>query len=453
MCIRDSNNVEEIAKVNTNYAANSSVSSTCNNAGNTSCYKGKKITINDVPDIEASSDVKIYIDGEDVSGSSTWSKVTGSTTLVVTLGKDVSYSADPNSGVINSTVNVTIVNGMPTAGLEYDYRYLAETWSSPRVFRLPNSGAGDSLHDDDIYAAVMGGGYGVNVPGLGSNVLVVNLENGKLIKQIDIPDLRLNNIANSVPATPVVITPDLSLAANFKGALVYINDLEGKITKINLTNMQGSYAYNQTSGAVTQTPPTGTANSGTMSQDIKLYDNYTFFDLEASTKTNNRYMYHSMEAGKGAKSKKFWLFGGTGNFNRIADTVNPSTGAADMDNIVYGVNHKNLKASDKVIAAASCTTNCLAPVAKVVNETFGIERGFMTTIHSYTTDQRLLDNSHKDLRRARSAPNSMIPTTTGATKSLGDVIPELKGKVEGISIRIPTPNALSYTHQTLPTKA
>jgi len=93
-----------------------------------------------------------------------------------------------------------------------------------------------------------------------------------------------------------------------------------------------------------------------------------------------------------------------------------------------------------VIAAASCTTNCLAPVAKVVNDNFGIEHGFMTTIHSYTTDQRLLDNSHKDLRRARSAPNSMIPTTTGATKSLGDVIPDLKGKVEGISIRVPTPN-------------
>ena len=109
-------------------------------------------------------------------------------------------------------------------------------------------------------------------------------------------------------------------------------------------------------------------------------------------------------------------------------------------NIVFGVNQKTLKNSDQVISAASCTTNCLAPVAKVINDNFGIERGFMTTIHSYTTDQRLLDNSHKDLRRARSAANSMIPTTTGATKSLGDVIPELKGKVEGISIRVPTPN-------------
>ena len=109
-------------------------------------------------------------------------------------------------------------------------------------------------------------------------------------------------------------------------------------------------------------------------------------------------------------------------------------------NVVFGVNQKILKKTDQVISAASCTTNCLAPVAKVMNDGFGIERGFMTTIHSYTTDQRLLDNSHKDLRRARSAANSMIPTTTGATKSLGDVIPDLKGKVEGVSIRVPTPN-------------
>ena len=109
-------------------------------------------------------------------------------------------------------------------------------------------------------------------------------------------------------------------------------------------------------------------------------------------------------------------------------------------NIIFGVNEKSLKSSDQVISAASCTTNCLAPVAKVLNENFGVERGFMTTIHSYTPDQRLLDNSHKDLRRSRSAPNSIIPTTTGATKSLGDILPELKGKVEGISIRVPTPN-------------
>ena len=128
------------------------------------------------------------------------------------------------------------------------------------------------------------------------------------------------------------------------------------------------------------------------------------------------------------------------HINSGAKKVLVSAPCKGATNIVFGVNQKILKKNDEVIAAASCTTNCLAPVAKVINDNFGIERGFMTTIHSYTTDQRLLDNSHKDLRRARSAPNSMIPTTTGATKSLADVIPELKGKVEGVSIRVPTPN-------------
>jgi len=123
-----------------------------------------------------------------------------------------------------------------------------------------------------------------------------------------------------------------------------------------------------------------------------------------------------------------------------AKKVIVSAPCKNVINIIFGVNEKSLKTSDQVISAASCTTNCLAPVAKVLNENFGVERGFMTTIHSYTSDQRLLDNSHKDLRRSRSASNSIIPTTTGATKSLGDIIPELKGKVEGISIRVPTPN-------------
>ena len=123
-----------------------------------------------------------------------------------------------------------------------------------------------------------------------------------------------------------------------------------------------------------------------------------------------------------------------------AKKVLVSAPCKDVNNIVFGVNHKNINSKDEIISAASCTTNCLAPVAKVLNDNFKIERGFMTTIHSYTTDQRLLDNSHQDLRRARAATNSMIPTTTGATKSLGYIIPELKGKIEGISIRVPTPN-------------
>jgi len=108
--------------------------------------------------------------------------------------------------------------------------------------------------------------------------------------------------------------------------------------------------------------------------------------------------------------------------------------------VVYGINHKSIKKNDLIISAASCTTNCLAPVAFVINENFKIEKGFMTTIHSYTTDQRLLDNSHKDPRRARSAAQSIVPTSTGASKAIGEIIPELKGKLEGLAMRVPTAN-------------
>ncbi len=108
--------------------------------------------------------------------------------------------------------------------------------------------------------------------------------------------------------------------------------------------------------------------------------------------------------------------------------------------IVYGVNESELKKEDKIISAASCTTNCLAPVAHVLNENFEIEKGFMTTIHSFTSDQRILDNSHKDPRRARSASQSIVPTSTGASKAIGEIIPSLKGKLEGVAMRVPTPN-------------
>ena len=108
--------------------------------------------------------------------------------------------------------------------------------------------------------------------------------------------------------------------------------------------------------------------------------------------------------------------------------------------IVFGVNHNDIKKEDKIISAASCTTNCLAPVAYILNNKFKIEKGFMTTIHAYTSDQRVLDNSHKDARRARSASQSIIPTSTGASHAIGEIIPSLKGKIGGIAMRVPTPN-------------
>jgi glyceraldehyde 3-phosphate dehydrogenase len=119
-----------------------------------------------------------------------------------------------------------------------------------------------------------------------------------------------------------------------------------------------------------------------------------------------------------------------------------SAPATDPDaTIVMGVNEKTYDPErHHILSNASCTTNCLAPVAKVVHETFGIEKAFMTTIHSYTNDQRILDQPHKDLRRARAAAISQIPTTTGAAKAVGLVMPELKGKIDGIAIRVPTPN-------------
>ncbi len=108
--------------------------------------------------------------------------------------------------------------------------------------------------------------------------------------------------------------------------------------------------------------------------------------------------------------------------------------------VVYGVNHDKLTADHTIVSNASCTTNCLAPVAKVLNDAIGIERGLMTTIHAYTNDQKILDQIHEDPRRSRAAGMSMIPTTTGAARAVGEVLPELKGKLDGSAIRVPTPN-------------
>jgi glyceraldehyde 3-phosphate dehydrogenase len=119
--------------------------------------------------------------------------------------------------------------------------------------------------------------------------------------------------------------------------------------------------------------------------------------------------------------------------------VSAPADGADLT-VVYGVNHDKLTPDHLVISNASCTTNCLAPVAKVLNDAIGIDKGFMTTIHSYTNDQPTLDQMHKDLYRARAAALSMIPTSTGAAKAVGLVLPELNGKLDGVSIRVPTPN-------------
>ena len=152
--------------------------------------------------------------------------------------------------------------------------------------------------------------------------------------------------------------------------------------------------------------------------------------------------------------KKFnvdYVFECTGKFNSKekllahikngAKKVIVSAPCKDADKtIVYGVNENMLTKEDLIISAASCTTNCLAPIANILNKNFEIEKGFMTTIHAFTSDQRILDNSHKDPRRARSASQSIVPTSTGASKAIGEIIPSLKGKLEGVAMRVPTPN-------------
>ena len=129
------------------------------------------------------------------------------------------------------------------------------------------------------------------------------------------------------------------------------------------------------------------------------------------------------------------------HFDAGAKSVLISAPGDNVDKtIVYGVNDDKLTADDKIVSCASCTTNCLAPLARIILDTVGIRRGFMTTVHSYTQDQRILDNSHKDLYRARAAGLNMIPTSTGAAKAVGLVIPELQGKLAGSAVRVPTAN-------------
>ena len=168
-------------------------------------------------------------------------------------------------------------------------------------------------------------------------------------------------------------------------------------------------------------------NKITFSQESKIEDiNWKKFDVD--------YVFEC--TGKFNSKEKLMA-----HINNGAKKVIVSAPCENADKtIVFGVNENEIKKEDKIISAASCTTNCLAPVAFVLNNNFEIEKGFMTTIHAFTSDQRILDNSHKDPRRARSASQSIVPTSTGASKAIGEIIPSLKGKLEGIAMRVPTPN-------------
>jgi len=168
-------------------------------------------------------------------------------------------------------------------------------------------------------------------------------------------------------------------------------------------------------------------NKITFSQESKLEDiNWKKFDVDYVFECTGKF---------NSKDKLM------SHINNGAKKVIVSAPCKDSDRtIVFGVNENIITKNDKIISAASCTTNCLAPVANVINKNFEIEKGFMTTIHAFTSDQRILDNSHKDPRRARSASQSIVPTSTGASKAIGEIIPSLKGKLEGVAMRVPTPN-------------
>ncbi len=186
---------------------------------------------------------------------------------------------------------------------------------------------------------------------------------------------------------------------------------------------------------------------GKLKEDLK-------FDKNSITLNNKKISFSQETNIEDIKWNKYnvdYVFECTGKFNskeKLSDhlkngakKVIVSAPCKNADKtIVYGVNEKSLNKNDKVISGASCTTNCLAPVVNILNDNFEIEKGFMTTIHAFTSDQRILDNSHKDPRRARSASQSIVPTSTGASRAIGEIIPSLKGKLEGIAMRVPTPN-------------
>ena len=308
---------EEAIKVTDNNQMGTG-SMTCDASGNNQCYKSRTWTF-PVRGV-SKSDLTVLYNGNNYTNFNVSTNSSGDTQI--TFGTNMTYyGGDPgDDSKTSSDLGVLIKPGSAQTGVqtqpEYDYSALGETWSAPRIFRLPNNGAGDSNIDDDIYVAAMGGGFGAQYSGFGSNLTIVNLEDttypGRVHKVIPIEDLPTNDIVNSTPGSAVVITPDTARGISFKGALIYLNDLEGKITKFNLTNM---------------------ANDG-KGNAVAMYDSTTLFTA-GSTSTNGRYMYHSMDATIGQSTNTLWLFTGTGDYERIADT------SSGTDNLMLGIADPN----------------------------------------------------------------------------------------------------------------
>jgi len=332
----------------TDNAQNSVGSETCDATANNRCFKSNTWTLPATLQNVTASDISVILDDNNYTNFSIGKYTSGARNgqAYIQFGQTMTYYGyDPNNAALNSSnLGIYLKPGSALTGVqtqpEYDYSALGETWAAPRILRLPNNGAGDSNIDDDIYVAVMGGGFGAQHSGFGSNLTIVNLEDtqypGKVQKVIPIDDLITNDIVNSTPGTPVVITPDTARGVNYKGALVYLSDLEGKITKFNLTNMSDD----------------GQGNA------IALYDSTTLFNA-GSNSTNGRYMYHSMDATVGQTTNSLWLYAGTGDYERIGDTSsgnqNLMLGIADPD---YP-NYKEINVARKSIDLTRCknTTN------------------------------------------------------------------------------------------------
>ena len=332
----------------TDNAQNSVGSETCDATANNRCFKSNRWTLPPALQNVTVSDLTVILDDKNYTNFSIGKYTSGARNgqSYIQFGQTMTYYGyDPNNDALaSSNLGIYLKSGSALTGVqtqpEYDYSALGETWAAPRILRLPNNGAGDSNIDDDIYVAVMGGGFGAQHSGFGSNLTIVNLEDtqypGKVQKVIPIDDLITNDIVNSTPGTPVVITPDTARGVNYKGALVYLSDLEGKITKFNLTNMSDD----------------GQGNA------IALYDSTTLFNA-GSNSTNGRYMYHSMDATVGQTTNSLWLYAGTGDYERIGDTSsgnqNLMLGIADPD---YP-NYKEINVARKSIDLTRCknTTN------------------------------------------------------------------------------------------------
>ena len=304
--------LEESIAVQDNYNNDNNINDECKSDTTTSCYEGRTWTF---PIAGLSkSDFIISLNNKNIPNFTVQTSSSGKTEI--TLPTQIFYQANGDRAQSTDTLVIKLTNAaINTLSInlpeEYNYKELGETWSSPRIFRLPTDGPKDKNIQDDVYVAVMGGGYGGRDDGVGSALFVINLQDnatpGKVEKVIEVRDNPSIDIINSIPGSPVVITPDTSRGIKFRGALVYTNDFEGKITKYNLTNMEDDGSRNP----------------------IKLYDHTTLLSIDAST-INGRYQYHSMDAGIGKTSKNMWLFSGTGDYERLTyrDTK--------LNNIMYG---------------------------------------------------------------------------------------------------------------------